>query len=432
MIPSKPALIEDRAAEVAELEGRLAACSERIVELLAFGLALEKDRPFRQAIQRIAPKERCALALGDGGPFLEFADGSVVGTGVIAGLPPPLAVTLDVGEVLREQPALAEVLRTRLRVSGVHDQAARLVSAFLGMAHSLSANDFRTVHRWAPLLALEAYRYVASSQMLRDETRALLRHRANDRSLRWYWDHVHALSHMTLLATSAEPTAWLLDMAKSFEWHTWTPSFPLVRERMFRLALRGAWVAARFGPHLVDRYLRAIHDASHPLRTFDAVLGVTAVAVATARDTTAILRGLVGALGRRLAHPTDESDRLVSEACERSVELVVSHPKLAERMTMKRGRARSSALASRVDPEAQRLALFLAVDDECDCGEIDADGFMPAILALPTVVPAPAYDFFATSAAERTAAGKWTVARAREVLERTGGVMRMPPSGLPS
>lgn len=81
---------------------------------------------------------------------------------------------------------------------------------------------------------------------------------------------------------------------------------------------------------------------------------------------------------------------------------------------------------------SKRLALSLAVDDECDCGEVDADGFMPAILALPTVVQAPPYDFFATSVAERTAAGKWTVARAREVLERTGGVLRMPPSGLPS
>ncbi len=430
MIPSKPALNEERAAEVAEVEARLAACSERIVELLAFGLALEKDRPLQQAIESVAPREPCALALGDRGPFLEFADGGVIGTGTIAGLPPPVPVTLDVGEVLREQPALAEIVRTRLRVSGVQDQAARLVSALLSMAHGLSANDFRAVQRWAPLLATEAYRYVAFSQMLRDATRALLRHRASDRSLRWYWEHVHALSHMTLLATSAEPTAWLLDMAKSFEWHTWTPSFPLVRERMFRLSLRGAWVAARFGPDLADRYLRAIHDAPHPLHTFDAVLGITAVAVATPGDTTPILRGLVGALGRRLEHPTDESDRLVSEACERSVELVVSHPELAARMTMKRGLARSSALGSRVDPEAQRLALFLAVDDECDCGEIDADAFMPAILALPTVVTAPAHDFFATSAAERTAAGKWTVARARVVLERTGGGMQTPPSGL--
>ncbi len=184
MIPSKQGLNEERAAEVTELEARLAACSDRIVELLAFGLALEKDRPLQQAIQNVAPREPCALALGDGGPFLEFADGGVIGTGAIARLTPPLPVTLDVGEVLREQPALAEIVRTRLRVSGVQDQAARLVSAFL--SHGLSANDFRTVQRWASLLAPEAYRYVAISQMLRDETRTLLRHGASDRSLRWY------------------------------------------------------------------------------------------------------------------------------------------------------------------------------------------------------------------------------------------------------
>jgi hypothetical protein len=427
MIPPDATPREQLAAEVAKLEARLATCSERIVELLAFGLALEKDRPLRQAIQSVAPKEPCALVLGDEGPFVEFAEGSVNGAGTIAGQPPPLPLTFDVREALRGAPALAEVVRTRLRVSGAQGEATRLVSAVLRMGHGFSANDFRKVVRWAPLLAPEAYRYVAISQMLRDETRALLRRGPSDRSLRWYWDHIHALSHMTLLATSALPTAWLVEMAKSFAWHTWTPSFPLVRERMFRLTLRGAWAAARFGADLVDRYLRAIFDARHPLRTFDAVLGVTAVALASPGDTTPIIRAIVGALGRRMARATGESDRLVAEACERSVELVVTHPELAERLTLKRGRARSSGLASRIDPAAQRLALFLAVDDETDGAEIDGEGFMPAILAMPTIATAPAAVFFATSAAERTAAGKWTVTRARVVLERTGGVMQMPP-----
>jgi hypothetical protein len=90
MIPPDAAPREQLAAEVAKLEARLATCSERIVELLAFGLALEKDRPLRQAIQSVAPKEPCALVLGDEGPFVEFAEGSVNGAGTIAGHPPPL------------------------------------------------------------------------------------------------------------------------------------------------------------------------------------------------------------------------------------------------------------------------------------------------------------------------------------------------------
>jgi hypothetical protein len=90
-----------------------------------------------------------------------------------------------------------------------------------------------------------------------------------------------------------------------------------------------------------------------------------------------------------MARATDESDRLVAEACERSVELVVTHPELAGRLTLKRGRARRSGLASRIDPAAQRFALFLAIDDETDGAEIDGDGFMPAILAMPTIATAP-------------------------------------------
>ena len=36
--------------------------------------------------------------------------------------------------------------------------------------------------------------------------------------------------------------------------------FPLVRERVHRLAMRGAWAAARFGTAVVDRYLHVVME----------------------------------------------------------------------------------------------------------------------------------------------------------------------------
>ncbi len=70
------------------------------------------------------------------------------------------------------------------------------------------------------------------------------------------------------------------------------------------------------------------------------------------------------------------------------------------------------------------LALFLALDDEADCGEIDDDGLFPAILALPSVTGHLLSCSSGTAATRRGGSDtKWTAARARAVLERSSGLM---------
>jgi hypothetical protein len=72
----------------------------------------------------------------------------------------------------------------------------------------------------------------------------------------------------------------------------------------------------------------------------------------------------------------------------------------------------------------RETALFLALDDEADCAEIDDDGLFPAILALPSITGASPELFFGTAATRPGGSDTtWTAARARAVLERSSGPM---------
>ena len=274
MIPPKP-------PEILDATARLRACLDHLVEVLALALALERDPILRAAVAGTVPPGPCLLALGPDGPFLGYASGELTDNGTLAGEGRPLVPVVDLRETLRESPALAETARARLRESGAQSEAERLVRAFQRDAHNYSADDFVNLSRWAPLLAHQAYVHTAATQMVIDQTRDLVPKRPSEIALRERWNLMHALSHSTLLATSANPTTWLVEMADSFKWQTWTPSFPLVRERVHRLAMRGAWAAARFGTGVVDRYLRVVMEGRQPLHCFDAVLGTTAIALAS-------------------------------------------------------------------------------------------------------------------------------------------------------
>jgi pimeloyl-ACP methyl ester carboxylesterase len=230
------------------------------------------------------------------------------------------------------------------------------------------------------------------------------------------------------LSSGDAPTT-VADTAKdaeafAFEWQTWTPSFPLVRERVHRLAMRGAWTAARFGTPVVDRYLRVVMEGRQPLHCFDAVLGITAIALASPRDSSAIIRRVERALRSRIANATDANDRLIAEACLRSVHVAINEPSTAEDRTLLRGRRRASLAARDSKAAPREMALFLALDDEADCAEIDDDGLFPAILALPSITGASPELFFGTAATRPGGSDTtWTAARARAVLERSSGPM---------
>jgi hypothetical protein len=83
---------------------------------------------------------------------------------------------------------------------------------------------------------------------------------------------------------ATRPAPGFADMANSFVWENWTPSFVLLRERTFWLAAIAARSAAAFGESVVESYLRRLSQAKHPMMVFDALFGLTAIALALTRD----------------------------------------------------------------------------------------------------------------------------------------------------
>jgi hypothetical protein len=200
---------------------------------------------------------------------------------------------------------------------------------------------------------------------------------------------------------------------------------------MLRLALRGAWAATRFGDAVVEPYLHIIVERKHPLRCFDAVLGATAIALAKPRGGDAVVRDIERALRLRIERARDTNDRLVAEACLRSMYVAVHEPFLAEEKTLMRGRRRSP-VELRSHAEDRKRAVFLALDDEIDCAEIDDHGFMPAILALPNVARASPELLF-RSATTGDPDDAHSVARARVAFQRTSSLAACPcGSGKPA
>ncbi|HEY0253016.1 MAG TPA: hypothetical protein VGC41_15880, partial [Kofleriaceae bacterium] len=148
------------------------------------------------------------------------------------------------------------------------------------------------------------------------------------------------------------------------------PSFPLVRERIMRLAVRGGWVAARFGVGVIAPYLGRI-ARGQALHAFDAALAL--VAIATAADERV---AIASELGRALAARTDERDGAHFAAIARSARFALLEPDAA----MRHVAGRTSVLAA------------VATDDES--AELDDAGYFRAILAMAALARVPASALF--------------------------------------
>ena len=102
-------------------------------------------------------------------------------------------------------------------------------------------------------------------------------------------------------------------MANSFVWETWTPSFVLLRERTFWLAAIAAKSASAFGESVVENYLRRLAKAEHPMMVFDALFGLTAIALANPSSKASILTELKQLRGANIALDRHQTLYLISQ-----------------------------------------------------------------------------------------------------------------------
>jgi hypothetical protein len=117
-----------------------------------------------------------------------------------------------------------------------------------------------------------------------------------------YWNVLHGMGHTVLLAFTPGSRPWLVDMAGSFVWVNWTLSFALLRERTLWLAALAARAAVAFGEPVIEKYLSALSFATHPMKSFDAIFGLIAIALDQSHIANELIAELIkqrGILARR-------------------------------------------------------------------------------------------------------------------------------------
>ena len=78
MIPPNP-------TEILDAKAQLLICLERLAEILALALALERDPILRAAVAGAVPPGPCLLGLDSDGPFLGYASGELTDNGTLGG-----------------------------------------------------------------------------------------------------------------------------------------------------------------------------------------------------------------------------------------------------------------------------------------------------------------------------------------------------------
>jgi len=373
---------------------RRAALRERAEDLqavaarLSVALALRNDHEFRRGLV-------LELGLSRTGPTIVFLDHD--GPAWSVGSDHPLAADSRAAALAeRKGPTLLERIAASPRLLSALRPSQHRAAELLQRLESLSPDQeaFELVAEHADVVGEPAYRTSARTTLALDELRPRLMRTlavASPSEVRRYWDLAYGSAHLALIAAEGLRTSWFTDMATSFSWRAWTPSFPMIRERSLWLTLAGGRLAAAFGETLWERYVPFLsHDV--PMRRFDAVAGLVSIALRKPP----LARHVLARLERHLDPNAPPDPRL-------------QHGLLASaRAVLVDGRTRS------FDPS----------DWSIDPAELDRHGSYPGILGLGSLVAAPRREFFAAAPRQ----GRVSIGQLSSVLRRAWGDLQPPPA----
>jgi hypothetical protein len=296
--------------EVATAAAHAADIAE-VLAIVTIALAIEDDAELRSALRQAAgcrsgqalvvqlPKAPGALEIGPDDalrPLRTCESGT------------PHFETLVAGHAgLRARVAKA-CAKSELAAQG-------LFASFLVPGSLPSRAAFEAIYRWSPLIEGTAYRFVALASATLDAWRSAAFGEvargvsAPEAVIAYYYPLCHTMAHLCMLSSERGAAPWLADMALSFDWINWTPTFALVRERTLWLAAAAAKSAAAFGPGVVDRYLRVAADTHHAYKLFDALFGLAAIALAHDQLLAPITMAIAAAQARSASRITAGADQ---------------------------------------------------------------------------------------------------------------------------
>lgn len=264
-----------------EIRRRMTACLDETITRLAFCLTVERDRELQQAMRRTAGCEnssplyvmpspsRAWLLVEENRPVRIVAEA------------PDDAPRLTMNDLQADHDLWRELFAADARVRA-DERAWKLLSPIFKAGVSPTANQIANLLRWAPFIEMLTYQWFTAAGMLVDQMRPTLLTKPlsdvdRDGMLVEYWITLHTMGHLLTIASTPAARPWLAEMASSFIWKEWTPSFVLSRERTLWLMAAAAKSAVAFGEPVLDRYLGKLSRSDHPVKAFDALLGLVAI-----------------------------------------------------------------------------------------------------------------------------------------------------------
>ena len=167
------------------------------------------------------------------------------------------------------------------------------------------------------------------------------------------------------------------EMAASFSWSTWSPTFVLSRERTLWLVAAAAKSAVAFGEAVIDKYLNKLSSADHPLKELDALLGLVSIELDSAQ------------IGRYLIAELEAIDRAADDTLIRSEyfpELLQSAIEVLRDPEQATRRFRAIRRAQSKNPKSKSPRLFGLDALRSDPATMLSSGHCLGLLALPTII----------------------------------------------
>jgi len=363
-----------------EMRDGMSAYLDEMSMRLALCLALERDRELQFAIRRAAHCEESAalyvmpspsrawLLLEENRP-VRLVENTRAGIRQFA-----------MNELEPSNDLWGQMFSSIARV-GADERAWKMLAPIFNSGASPTAAQMTALIKWAPVLEVFAYQCFVTATMLVDNIRRRLLTEPlsdadRDGTLVEYWTTLHTMGHLLTIASNPSARTWLANMGSAFAWKEWTPSFVLSRERTLWLMAAAAKSAVAFGESVVDRYLRKLSRSDHPLKSFDALLGLVAIGL-DRPDTAKAITTEIEFIG--VSKVRDRSWINLLDPMFRSAIETLKEPQLAEKRFDRLTRA--AAVAKLAHPRLLGLdALRL------DSTEITADGRTLGLIALPSIV----------------------------------------------
>lgn len=294
----------EQASEAAEraIEQALAAGRREFTRSLTLTLAIRNDHVLQAMIRRAGKAAVAApylLRLGEDPVWTPI--GARQGRQLLRARPPGVAAGV-LSDLRKGDPRLDAMLSAAGQALGIAAEAEALAGSAFRRA-DLTLEEWSALSPWSALLEGPAYRAgLRLSTAVGDLDRALRASRRPPSAiLLLYWDGVELLRRMSGFACRVQARTRLSEMAGRFDWSKMSPTWPMLRHRSLGLAASAARAAAAFGPDAAPHYFRRLEASrGSRLARFDALFGLSAIALAEPQAAPAILRDLKR---EAMAHP---------------------------------------------------------------------------------------------------------------------------------